>query len=165
MTATAAITVTGVLRAEIGQGVIQSGARLYTGLITGFHTVALLTDDTDVDPVNHWLATNGFREHNYVVSARVDDPEDPGELRLHQISRLRALGSSVDLVVEPNPQVAAHLLANGITVASFLHASYSRPHFRPDYTHTVRPWDALTAEVERQRTLRASDSRPEMETL
>lgn len=165
MTATAAISITGVLQQEIGQGVLQTGARLYSGLLTSFTAVALLTDETDVDPVNHWLKTNGFRQHSYLIPARVDDPEHEGERRLRQISRLRQYGCSVELVVEPDPEVTAHLLAGGLTVASWLHPSYSRPHFRPDYTHSVRPWDALTAEVERQRTLRAGDSRPEMETL
>jgi hypothetical protein len=152
MTATVAIVIEGVLQREVGDAVIHQGQRLYWGLMETYK-VALVTDDTDAAPVQHWLRVNGFNKHPYLITANVLDSEDEGQRRLQQISRLRQAGCNVELVIEPNPQVAAYLMANGI------------PKFRPDYQESVTPWSELVGEVERQRALREEDTRPHMEIL
>jgi hypothetical protein len=164
MTATVAIVIEGVLQREVGDAVIHQGQRLYWGLMETYK-VALVTDDTDAAPVQHWLRVNGFNKHPYLITANVLDPEDEGQRRLQQISRLRQAGCNVELVIEPNPQVAAYLMANGIGVLNYLHPNYSNPKFRPDYQESVTPWSELVGEVERQRALREEDTRPHMEIL
>ncbi|RZU35991.1 hypothetical protein EV284_3474 [Streptomyces sp. BK022] len=164
MTATVAIVIEGVLMREVGDAVITQGQRLYWGLMESYK-VALITDDTDVEPVQHWLKVNGFNKHPYLIPAHLKDPEDEGQRRLKQISRLRQAGCNVELVIEPNPQIAAYLMAHGIGVLNYLHPNYSNPRFRPDYQDTVTPWSELVGEVERQRALREEDPRQHMEIL
>ncbi|MFE4681593.1 hypothetical protein ACFRNJ_12245 [Streptomyces sp. NPDC056721] len=164
MTATVAIVIEGVLQREVGNAVIGQGQRLYWGLMEAYN-VALLTDETNLELVQHWLRVNGFNKHPYLIPQNLKDPQDPAERRMRQVSRLRAAGCNVELVIEPNPQIAAHLMANGIGVLNYLHPNYSNPRFRPDYQDTVTPWSELVGEVERQRALREDDPRPHMEIL
>jgi hypothetical protein len=164
VTATVAIVVEGVLAKEVGQAVIHQGQRLYWGLMETYK-VALITDDTDIEPVNYWLRVNGFNKHPYITPAKLRDPEDPGERRMQQISRLRQAGCSVELLIEPDPTIAAHVMAHGVAVLNYLHPNYASPRFRPDYKETVTPWSVLREEVERQQALREEDQRPHMEIL
>uniref|UniRef100_A0AAU3I6M1 Uncharacterized protein n=1 Tax=Streptomyces sp. NBC_01393 TaxID=2903851 RepID=A0AAU3I6M1_9ACTN len=164
MTATVAIVIEGVLQREVGSAVIGQGQRLYWGLMESYN-VALLTDENAPEPVQHWLKVNGFNKHPYLITQNLKDPEDLAERRMRQISRLRQAGCNVELVIEPNPQIAAHLMANGIGVLNYLHPNYSNPRFRPDYQDTVTPWSELVGEVERQRALREEDQRPQLEIL
>lgn len=164
MTATVAIVIEGILSREIGEGVITQGQRLYFGLMESYR-VALISDRTDTEAVTYWLKVNGFDKHPYLIPAHLKDSEDPAERRMQQISRLRQAGCHVDLLVEPDPKVAAHVMGNGIAVLNYLHPNYSNPRFRPDYRETVTPWSELDAEVERLRALREEDTRPHMEIL
>jgi hypothetical protein len=84
---------------------------------------------------------------------------------MQQLSRLRQAGCHVELLIEPNPQIAAHVMSRGTGVLNYLHPNYSSPRFRPDYRETVTPWSELVDEVERQRALREEDQRPFLETL
>ncbi|MFF1701272.1 hypothetical protein [Streptomyces sp. NPDC058252] len=164
MSATVAIVIEGVMAREVGEGVIPQGQRLYWGLMEAYK-VALITDRTDIEPVQHWLRVNGFNKHPYLIPVQPTDPEDLGERRMRQISRLRQAGCNVELLVEPDPEIAAHVMASGVGVLNYLHPNYSNPRFRPDYRETVTPWSALVDEVERQRALREEDPRPHMEVL
>lgn len=166
MTATVGIVVEGVMRRDVGEGVIPQGQRLYWGLMESYK-VALLTDcdHLDLGVVEYWLKVNGFNKHAYVMPVSLLDPEDPGERRMQQISRLRRAGCAVELLIEPDPVIAAHVMGNGIGVLNYLHPNYSNPRFRPDYQETVTPWNSLVDEVERQRVMRGDDPRPRMEIL
>lgn len=164
MTATVAIVLEGVLRREVGEGTIGQGVRLYAGLMETYK-VALITDNDDVDQVKHWLRVNGLSKHAYLIPPALKDPEDPAERRMAQISRLRQAGCTVELLIEPNPLIAAHVMKQGIAVLNYLHPSYANPRFRPDFREEVTPWSELVVEVERQRALREEDQRPHMETL
>jgi hypothetical protein len=164
MTATVAIVIEGVLSREVGDAVIHQGQRLYWGLMESYK-VALISDSEDAEYIQHWLRVNGFNKHPYLTLAQTLDPEDPAERRMRQIARLRQAGCNVELLIEPNPQIAAHVMASGIGVLNYLHPNYSSPRFRPDYRDTVTPWSALVGEVERQRALREEDPRPHMEIL
>lgn len=164
MASTVALVVDGVLRRSVGDGVIPHGSILYHGL-KETSRLALLTNDTDIDAVMHWLDVNGFREHPYLLPTRDTDLGDLGERRMRQVQRLREAGCPVDLLVEPDPSISALAIRNGIAVLSFVAPRYSRPYFRPDYDGSIRPWDELTAEVVMQQELRAQDPRPTMEVL
>jgi hypothetical protein len=164
MTATVAIVIEGVLGRNVGDGVIDQGQRLYVGLMQTYR-VALITDRSDIEAVQYWLRINGFDKHPYLMTANLKDPDDPGERRMRQISRLRQAGCSVELLIEPDPLVAAHVMGNGVAVLNYLHPNYSNPRFRPDYKETVTPWNAIAEEVDRQRALREEDDRPHMEIL
>jgi hypothetical protein len=60
----------------------------------------------------------------------------------------------IDLVVEPDPEIAAALLRNGITVVPLLVPQFARPEFRPDWDGSAVPWDTLVNEIDAQRSLR-----------
>jgi hypothetical protein len=164
MSATVAIVIEGVLSREVGEAVIHQGQRLYWGLMEAYK-VALISDSTDTDAVQHWLKVNGFNKHPYITFTQTADPEDPAERRMRQISRLRQAGCNVELLIEPDPRIAAHAMANGVGVLNYLHPNYSNPRFRPDFKESVTPWSELVDEVERQRALREEDPRPHMEVL
>lgn len=158
MANTVAIVIDGVLRANVGEGVIESGSKLYHSLLE-HSRVALISDDVNLEPVKHWLKVNGFTKHPVLVGAKVTDPEGDSERRLKQIARLRDAQCYLDFLVEPNPQVAADCLQNGVPVLLALHPKYSRPDHRPDFRGSLTPWGALVSEVERQAELREKDNR------
>ena len=164
MSATVAIVMDGVLAKDVGEGLIPQGRRLYMGLAEAYK-IAVVTDRTDSEAVKYWLLVNGFDRHPYLILPHLKDPEDPAERRMQQISRLRQAGCNVELLIEPNPQVAAHVMRHGVAVLNYLHPNYSNPRFRPDYSENITPWSELVDEVERQRALREEDKRPFMETL
>ncbi|MDX3260753.1 hypothetical protein PV336_16150 [Streptomyces sp. MI02-2A] len=164
MSATVAIVIEGVLAREVGEAVITQGQRLYWGLMEAYN-VALVSDSENPEATKHWLKVNGFNKHPYITFTQPADPEDPAERRMRHISRLRQVGCNVELLIEPDPQIAAHVMANGVGVLNYLHPNYSNPRFRPDYQEIVTPWSALVDEVERQRALREEDTRPHMEAL
>lgn len=158
MANTVAIVIDGVLRAPVGEGLIDSGVKLYHSLLE--HTrVALIADEVELDKVQHWLKVNGLTKHPVLVGAKVTDPEGDSARRLKQIARLREAQSYLDFLVEPDPQVAADCLQNGVPVLLALHPKYSRPDHRPDFRGAITPWGALVSEVERQAELRETDNR------
>lgn len=165
MTAYTGLVIDGVMRHEHGEGVIQQGHALYQ-LLKETGRLALITLD-DLDRTKYWLETNGYTEHVYLIGP---DPTDAGlpvpQQRLRQLRRLqRTAAGMMSFYVEPDPETAAAAFAEGMTALLFLHPRYQRPSFRPDYEGAIRPWDVLTAEVERQRSLKARDVRPHSEVL
>lgn len=158
MTSTTVIVVEGVLRQNIGDGVIRQGQRLYHGL-KETSKIAVVSNSLQHQQVERWLLLNGFTDHPYFYGADVTDPWEVGGTRLRQIQHLREGGNFVELVVEPDPDIAARLMSEGLSVAAFLHPKYTRPEFRPDWSGEVKPWDTLVAEVERQEAMRVLDKR------
>ena len=158
MTATAVIVVEGVLKQNTTDGVISQGSRLYHGLKEQMK-VAVVSNSLHPENVERWLLLNGFTDHPYFFHARTTDPWEPGGTRLRQIRDLRESKNFIEIVVEPDPEIAAVLMSEGITVLNFLHPKYQRPEFRPDWEAAVKPWDALVAEVERQQLIKAKDRR------
>lgn len=155
---TIVIVVEGVLKQNSGESVIPQGMRLYHSL-KDHAKVALVSNSLNEEVVEHWLKVNGFTDHVHFIGASVTDPFEVGGTRKRQLSALREYNNVVEMVIEPDPEVAAILMEEGYTVAAFLHPRYSRPEFRPDYVAEVTPWESLVAEVERQAELKASDKR------
>lgn len=153
------LVVEGVLRQETGDGVIGPGKILYQALAE-IGKVALVSNSLHEDKVEYWLRINGFRDHEYLFPARTDDPFEVGGTRLKQVQSVTATQHSIDFVVEPDPEIAARLMHDGVPTMLFLHPRYARPEFRPDWEEKVTPWDTLVAEVESQTLLRTADKRP-----
>jgi len=157
MTSTCVIVADGILRHPISGQPTTVGRRLYTGLATTYRLAVL--SDTHATLAT-WLRVEGFTPPaEYVVTSQATDPDDPAARRLDQLRRLAAYGCAVELVIEPNPAVAAVLLGHGYTVMLLAHPAYAQPSWRPDYTGSSRRWDDLVAEIDRQRTLRSADTR------
>jgi hypothetical protein len=153
---TIVIAFDGVLRADIDASPIRAGLMLYHGSV-GIGTVGLIVDKTTKEKADYWLKLNGLKDHSWVVYREPGDPEDLTQLRDLQVSRLRTLGAAVDLVIEPNPLLAAHMQKMGLTVVLFMHPNHGRPEWRADYSGPKpRAWDEIMEDVTRTQLEKAA---------
>jgi hypothetical protein len=148
---TALIAIEGVLRDSSGLP-ISEGVRLLSAISSAYR-VALASRDVDDDAL--WLQIEGIRDHQEIVE------DTPGYLRgqdhrLSQIDHLLGRGQEVTLVVDPDPGKVALVMHKGIVGVLFGHPKFSRPEYRPDHQHVVRPWDEMVAEIETQKVLEAN---------
>ena len=158
MASTAVITIEGVLQKNVSYSPIPVGLVLYHSLTNGFN-VALVTDGYQ-EEVDYWLSVEGLNTHGTVVYNDFTLAEKaPIDRRLRQINSLRARQFAIDLIVEPDPAIAAALLRDGYTVLNFLHYSYALPQWRPDYERKIKPWAELEQEAINAALLRSKDAR------
>jgi hypothetical protein len=149
MASTIAIVFEGGLKGEVHDSPIKAGILLYRGVAL-IGRVAILVDRTPMEKVEHWLNIQNLHDHSWIILPRASDPIDSVERRLLQVARLRSEGAAVELVLEPNPAIAAALQGSGIATALFMHPATARPEYRPDYEGHTRPWATLEAEIDRQ---------------
>src|SRR5258708_19095776 len=128
MQTTAVITIPGVIQKIVSLAPIPEGIQIYHGLASTFNII-LVTDDSK-EQTDHFLRLEGLTKHGQVLYGD-DFPEE--NRRQKQISSLRTRGFAVDLVVEPDPAIAANILFSGFNVCNFLHRAYAFPSWRPDY--------------------------------
>jgi hypothetical protein len=153
-----AITIDGVMQKRVSSSPITTGIQLYHGLAETF-SVHLLTDQREKE-MSYWLNINKLNKHAGVTfSDNILETYSSSHRRAAQLAKLRTTGYVLDLVIEPDPSVAAHLLAGGYTVCAFLSASYADPSWRPDWDGEERGWKRLEQEASRQAELRAMDFR------
>lgn len=157
------ITLDGVLRDPRTQAIRPQGLTLYRAL-TGVGRVAVLCG-SDVQLASYFLATNGLVQHGSLIPEALDSAPTTWERRLSQIGELRKQGSHIEMVIEPDPQVAAYLLDNGIPVMVYLHPQFTTPSFRPDYESVAKPWDDLVERVDYQVAMRAEAALKEKERV
>lgn len=140
-----AISLDGVLRADVGGTPIPEGFNLYQALLEMYRVCVVLDDPDSVDAAL-WLRKEGLRGYAQLhVRRPLDD-------RAMQYRRLMALGP-VELVIDGNPAAVAGAMELGLTAMLFAHPRAHRPEWRPDYERTPRPWDQLVARVEEQRVV------------
>lgn len=151
------IVIPGVLMQIVSSAPIQTGIQLYHGLSETFN-VLLVTDDNK-EKTDYWLKLENLNKHGTVLYGE----ETQGSQRLKQVSSLRVRGFSVDLVVEPDPVIAAELIRNGFSVCNFLHSQYSYPTWRPDFEGKTRGWEEIQKQVEMDRYLKSHDERIKFE--
>lgn len=151
---TAAIAIDGVMRKLVTSAPIPEGMRLYHSLARTGAVVLLADEEHKDDRLETWLEMEGCVNHSFV---RYVAPELSG--RVDQMNRLRMHGHGVDLVVEPDPAIAAQLVAAGFNVCLFTHASYAHPSWRPDTDTGIQPWSDLSEQIATQARLRARDTR------
>ena len=158
MPSTAVITLEGVLQKNVSYAPIPVGLVLYHAISSSFNIV-VVSDATEKE-VTHWLDIEGLNKHGSVVCNDFTLAHlQPFQRRLRQVNSLRARSFAIDLVVEPDPIVAAHLLAAGYTTLNFLHYAYALPQWRPDFEPKVKPWKELEQEAIEGALLRAEDAR------
>jgi hypothetical protein len=143
---TAAMSIDGVLRREIGYQPIPEGIELYRVLAPYYNMVLLGDQDNPAyaADVEHFLDVEHIRSHSRVVLGPVGSMTTSG-LRARQLYRLRNSGSQVAFVVEADPIVSARLFELGFNVMHFMHAKFTRPDWRPDYERETPSWDELVA--------------------
>jgi hypothetical protein len=145
----AVITIPGVLMQIVSSAPIQTGLQLYHGLATTFNLL-LVTDETK-EKTDHWLRLENLTKHGTVLYG--------DKKRLDQVNLLRSRGFAIDLVVEPDPAIAAELLRNGYSVCNYLHFSYAFPSWRPDYEGERKGWEEIERQVTQDRIMRSEDTR------
>lgn len=151
------ITIPGVLMQIVSSAPIQTGIQLYHGLNETFN-VLLVTDD-DKEKTDYWLRMENLNKHGAIIYGEENPLETKGSIRLKQISALRNRGYAIDMVVEPDPEIAAELIRNGFTVCNFLHHAYAYPTWRPDYEGEKRGWEQIQKQVELDQLIRSKDRR------
>jgi hypothetical protein len=160
------ITLDGVIRRITDQSVPNpNGLMLFEGL-KQFGRVTFLADGfvRDQVAIEHFLKIHRITGHVGIDVSVLSDGGSIADRRLAQIFRMRRNGP-ISLVIEPDPKIAAALLAEGVPTLLYLHPQYSVPSWRPDYNGSPRRWDDLVAETDRQNTLRAEEDSMERETL
>lgn len=157
------IVVEGVLQKLITTAPIAEGLQIYHGLSETFQI--LLVSDSDKETLDHWLQLENLNKHGIVIyNDGYLQNFSAEERRVKQIYEIRNRGYAIDLIVEPDPVVAAQLLYRGFSVLNFLHTAYSHPEWRPDFEEKVKPWSMLEEQVTKDIILRTGDKRMEQES-
>lgn len=143
---TIVVTVEGVLRKLTDGSRIHEGVEL-VGNLQYEHSSVFLAHG-DCGEAERWLEDTGI-SYDMVLGARED--------RVLQLRRLRyEWGYPVMLVVEPDPDIAVDLMADGYTTMLFLHPEYAKPEWRPDHEHAMKTWDEIrdmrTKDIDRRVT-------------
>lgn len=154
MSLTYAMVLDGVLRKNKDGAVNRHGLLLYNALATVGRMAILGSQNPERD--DWFLKTNGFTTHSHLIPERIEDGSDEWRRRFAQVGRLRQEGANVEFVIEPDPSIAASLIASSVPVLLYIHPQYSAPSFRPDYDNTAKPWAELTKEIDYQIRLRAT---------
>ncbi|MFE9834096.1 hypothetical protein ACFYP4_02935 [Streptomyces sp. NPDC005551] len=155
---TVVMNLSGVLRpAAHPDGVDDIGRAIYQSLVQKFRVVLLDTDaraDTE-----HWLGVHGISGYVRAYTPPADfAPRTVAEGRLRLLAAIRA-SDGADLVIESDPVCAAEEIRAGYTVMLYGKPEYALDIWDPDHPKEARPWDTIVDEIERQRTMKALDSR------
>lgn len=160
---TAVMQVEGVLRKPVTGAPIESGRRLYLGL-SQFYRIVLVTEN-DRQYSGEWLGMHSFTRHDHIVYFE-DSIVTRKYFWLDTARSLRTrYGYDVDTCVVPDPADAALLIRYGFSTLLFTQAAYALPEWSPDHSKGIKPWEELTAEVQRGRAIRAADKRMEDDPL
>jgi hypothetical protein len=151
---TIVVTIEGVLRKLTDGSRISEGVNLLVQL-TNMHdsqhpyNVVFLTHG-DAASVEEWLDMCDLS--GLVLGARED--------RVAQLRRIRhEWGYPIELVLEPDPAIAADLMANGYTTLLWLSPGYSHPEWRPDNEYSMRTWDEIKSSRKKDIHRRTTDVR------
>lgn len=154
---TVVITIPGVMMKLVTAAPIPEGILLYKGLLE-VSNVLLVTDDNK-ETTDHWLRLENLTKHGTVLYGTGFPQEETR--RVAQVNQLRSRGFTIDMVIEPDPAVAANLIRSGFTVCNFLHRAYAFPSWRPDYEGEGRKWEEIERQVAADALMKAQDKRLE----
>jgi hypothetical protein len=117
----------------------------------------ILVTEMPLQRAEGWLMINNINDYDDLIDSSVEiDPHQ--DLRERQLQVVLSRGA-VSLYVDAHPERAAMALKKGISTVLFVESEYSHFKFRPDVSKTVRPWEELVAERNRQQALIATDRR------
>lgn len=149
-----ALSLDGVLCGPTGD-LVQKGLIVYRSM-KSMGRVLLLTEMSSKRAAG-WLMMNNISDYDDLIDSSVEiDPDQ--DLRERQIEVVLARGP-VSLYIDADPERASLGLSRGISTLLFAESEYSHFAFRPDARKSVRPWDELVAEKNRQQAMRATDAR------
>jgi hypothetical protein len=155
---TAIIVIDGVLRPTAHpDGIDPIGKALYTALRDQFRVVLL--DEATEKETQHWLGVHGITGYvkAYRPTVGTISAED-SETRLRMLAAIRA-ADGADLVIESDPTCAAEEVRAGYTVMLYGKPEYALDIWDPTNPREPRPWGEIVGELDRQRKLKAADTR------
>jgi hypothetical protein len=147
------IVVEGVLRKLTDGTPIREGIELVANFTGERDALVFLTNGRwcSASSTEDWLQLQGLRADLVLKTEAVHS-------RSEELHILRNNWSyHVDLVIEPDPDICADLVANGHTTLGFFHPHYSQAEWRPDFKPEVRPWAELSTQVANGAALRAQE--------
>ena len=136
---TVLIALEGVLKTEVGDP-IPEGIKLFR--ILAEHHRIVFSSDMDPDKTEHWLRGNLIIGHAGVYDNKTFF--EGQDLRLRHLDVARASGK-VEMFIDADADYCAVALAMGIPTLLFAVPKFVRT------TRTVKPWEDLKNEVNRQR--------------
>lgn len=148
-----AISLHGVLQTSQGAPNPQ-GIALYHAMSSIGRLIVL--GGLDVEKDAWFLATNNLTTHILYEPEVLESGPTELDRRSQQISRIRASGMSIDLLVDPDPSVIAMVHDRGLAAMLYLHPKFTQPAFRPDYKSEATPWQKLLKSVEYQERLKVA---------
>lgn len=121
------------------------GRRLWNMLWQAHHgQVALLVvGNPSMEVLAHWLKTEGYKPS--VIDISRDDGPDAKHIR---IQALQAAFGKIRFYYDTDPRAVALSLHEGIPSLLFANPLLPRPEWGSD--KTIRAWDAVVEEIERQ---------------
>lgn len=137
--ATAIVALEGVLKTETGDP-IPEGVKLYRVLAQHYQVV--IASDMGYAETEHWLRSNLIVGYGDIYDARYF--YEGQNLRSRQLAIARSKGQ-VELFIDVDPSICAEALSLGVPSLLFASPKFIRT-FR-----SIKPWDELSAEVEKQR--------------
>jgi hypothetical protein len=155
---TAVIVIDGILRPTTHpDGVDAIGKALFVALRDQFRVVLL--DSVSDKETQHWLGVHGITGYAklYRPTLAVIQADD-AETRLRLLASIRA-ADGADLVIESDPTYAAEEVRAGYTVMLYGKPEYALDIWDPTNPREPRPWEDIVGELDRQRTLKATDTR------
>ncbi|MFI0265701.1 hypothetical protein [Streptomyces luteogriseus] len=155
---TAVIVIDGILRPIAHpDGIDPIGKAIYVGLREHFRVVLL--DAAEPKHTDHWLGVHGIT--GYVKAYRPAEAHiaaDDAETRLRLLASIRA-ADGADLIIESDPTCAAEEVRAGYTVMLYGKPEYALDIWDPTNPREPRPWGDIVNELDRQRALKAADTR------
>lgn len=137
--ATAMIALEGVLKTESGDP-IHEGIKLFR--ILSEHYRVVICSDMSPAATEHWLRSNLIIGYGEIYDNRFFF--EGQELRNRQIDIAKSKGK-VELFIDGDADYCAYALSCGIPSMMYASPKFVR------LTRSVKPWEDLTAEVEKQR--------------
>lgn len=131
----------------------QNGHMLYDNLAQGY-AIALLTYHQR-DLVDTWLAKEGIRGFATVLSyASSNQVLSLSEWKATQVRQFQQNGSAVSWFIDTDPSAIEAVYLEGVPTMMLSNPRFTRPEFRPDAEHRVRPWNQLVTTIESDRMLK-----------
>lgn len=135
----AIVALEGVLKNEVGDP-IPDGIKLFRVLAESYRII--ISSDMSGDLTDHWLRSNLIIGYGEVYDSSMF--YEGQDLRLRHLDIAKSKGK-VELFIDPDADYCAEALRIGIPTMMFASPIFVRT------TRKVKPWDELTAEVDRQR--------------
>lgn len=146
------MVVEGVLRVPASDAHLDTGLGLFYALAKNSR-LYLMSHEWEQGELESWLGQRQMNGHLGILRPTGPSPEE----RIDALERIRSW--RVELVIESDPACAAREIAGGWNTLLHTHAAYTLPQWRPDHNGAIRPWDALTGEISRQKQMFQADQR------